>query len=188
MTLEEKTKFIAENKSKNYLFVSPRAIQGGAVLVCDYETLELYESMDENTEKFAEREIVNLVSTAKCNKSAAQNYLNLTLIFCGNFHDLPDNIGRPTDFIMNNKEKFVAVYKYVKNTEQVEFFVGFAQSKTIYNYGYLYLNLAKLLDEFDKNNIKYEIDTAQDRNIPSAYIDERITKFLISYSPEKVES
>lgn len=51
MTLEEKAKFIEESKEKNYLFISPRIIKGGATLVGSYETLELYESMDENTKK-----------------------------------------------------------------------------------------------------------------------------------------
>ena len=53
MTLEEKAKFIEESKEKNYLFISPRIIKGGATLVDSYEALELYESMDENTKKFA---------------------------------------------------------------------------------------------------------------------------------------
>lgn len=57
MTLEEKAKFIEKSKEENYLFISPRIIQGGATLVGSYETLELYESMGENTKKFAEKEI-----------------------------------------------------------------------------------------------------------------------------------
>ena len=56
MTLEEKAKFIEESKDKNYLFISPRIIQGGATLVGSYEALKLCESMDENTKKFAEKE------------------------------------------------------------------------------------------------------------------------------------
>ena len=47
MTLEEKAKFIEKSKEENYLFISPRIIQGGATLVGSYETLELYESMGE---------------------------------------------------------------------------------------------------------------------------------------------
>ena len=43
MTLEEKTKFIEESKEKNYLFISPKIIKGGATLVGSYEALELYE-------------------------------------------------------------------------------------------------------------------------------------------------
>ena len=62
MTLEEKAKFIEESKEKNYLFISPKIIKGGATLVGSYEALELYENMDENTKKFAEKEIVNLIS------------------------------------------------------------------------------------------------------------------------------
>ena len=174
MTLEEKAKFIEESKEKNYLFISPKIIRGGATLVGSYEALKLYENMDENTKKFAEKEIVNLISNA-----------NYNLVFCGDFDDLPNNMGSPIDFIMKNKERIVAVYRYVKSTEERDFFIGFSQSETIYNYGYLYLSLAKLLEEFEKNNVKYEIDTTQDRFTPALYRDEAATRFAISYSPKK---
>ena len=185
MTLEEKAKFIEESKEKNYLFISPRIIKGGATLVGSYETLELYESMDENTKKFAEKEIVNLISSSNYNDKEEKDYLNFNLIFCGDFDDLPNDMGSPIDFIMKNKGKIVAVYRYVKNTEQREFFVGFAQSETFYNYGYLYLSLAKLLEQFEKNNVKCEIDTTVDRYAPTMYRDDTVTNFVISYSPKR---
>ena len=42
MTLEEKAKFIEDSKEKNYLFISPKIIKGGATLVGSYEALEKY--------------------------------------------------------------------------------------------------------------------------------------------------
>lgn len=185
MTLEEKAKFIEDSKEKNYLFISPKIIKGGATLVGSYEALELYESMDENTKKFAEKEIVNLISNANYNDKEVNKYLKFNLIFCGDFDDLPNDMSSPIDFIMNNKERIVAVYRYVKSTEQREFFVGFAQSETIYNYGYLYLSLAKLLEQFEKNNVKCEIDTTADKFAPAIYRDDTATNFVISYSPKK---
>ena len=101
------------------------------------------------------------------------------------FDDLPNDMGSPIDFIMKNKERIVAIYRYVKNTEQREFFVGFAQSETINNYGYLYLSLAKLLEQFEKNNVKCEIDTTVDKFAPTMYRDDTATNFVISYSPKK---
>jgi hypothetical protein len=185
MTLEEKAKFIEESKGKNYLFISPRIIQGGATLVGSYEALELYESMEKNTKKFAEKEIVNLISNANYNDKEVKDYLNFNLIFCGDFDDLPNDIGSPIDLIMKNKERIIAVYRYVKSTEQREIFFAFVQSETIYNYGYLYLSLSKLLEEFEKNNVKYEIDTTEDRFTPALYRDDTATRFVISYSPKK---
>ena len=185
MTLEEKVKFIKESKEKNYLFISPRIIRGGARLVDSYVTLELYENMDINTEIFAEKEIVNLISNANYNDTEGKASLDFNLVFCGDFDDLPNNMGSPIEFIMENKERIVAIYKYVKSTEQREFFIGFAQSETIYKYGYLYLNLAKLLEEFEKNNVKYKIDITEDRYTPSSYRDDAATRFVISYSPKK---
>lgn len=185
MTLEEKAKFIEESKEKNYLFISPKIIKGGATLVESYEELKLYENMDENTKKIAEKEIVNLISNANYSNEEASNYLNFNLVFCGDFDDLPDDMGSPIDFIMKNKERIVAVYRYVKSTEERDFFVGFVQSETIDNYGYLYLSLAKLLEEFEKNNVKYEIDTTEDRFTPALYRDDIATRFVINYSPKK---
>lgn len=179
MTLEE----------KNYLYISPSIIKGGARLISNYDTLKLYENIDDNTSKFAKKEIVNLISKTNYKNEEAKRYLNFNLIFCGDFDDLPNNMGSPIDFIMNNKERIVAVYKYVKDTEQREFFIGFSQTETIYKYGYLYLSLAKLLEEFNKNKVKYEIDTTVDKNTSSLYRDDTSTKFVISYSLEnKLES
>lgn len=186
MTLEEKIKFIEENKNKNYLFISPKIIQGGATLVGSLEALELYENMDENTKKFAEKEIVNLISNANYNHKETKNYLKFNLIFCGDFDDLPKT-GRIVDFIMNNNERIVAVHRFVKSTEEKELFVGFSQSETIYNYGYIYLNLTKLLEKFEKNNIKCEIDTIEDRFSPAMYRDNTATNFVISYNPKLKE-
>ena len=185
MNLEEKAKFIKKSSKKNYLFISPKIIKGGATLVESYETLELYENMDKNTKKFAEKEIVNLISNANYYNKEEKNYLNFNLVFCGGLDDLPNDMGSPIDFIMENKERIVAVYKYVKSTEERKFFIGFSHSETIYNYGCLYLNLAKLLEEFEKNNVKYEIDTTQDRFTTALYRDDAATRFAISYSPKK---
>lgn len=187
MTLEEKTKFIEESKNKNYLYVSPTCIRGGARLVGNYKQLELYENMDANTLKFAEQEIVNLISTANYEQSNINNCLKFKLIFCGDFDDLPKT-GSFVDFIMNNNENMVAVYEYVKSAEQREFFVGFSQSKTIYNYDYIYLSLSTLIKEFENNNIKIEIDETVDRFAPAMYRDDSVTKFVISYYPKKIKS
>ena len=37
----------------------------------------------------------------------------------------------------------------------------------------------------EKNNVKYEIDTTEDRFTPALYRDDTATRFAISYSPKK---
>ncbi len=182
MTLEEKINFINENKSKNYLFVSPRHIQGGAVLVNSYATFNMYDKMNENTEKFAEEEIVNLVSSAN-NDNSASVELAFNLIFCGSFEDVDkSNCKGFDDFLKKNKDKIVAIYRYVKNSYQRNFFVGFSQTETVYNYGYIYINLAKLLDLFEQNDISYNISNSYN---PYTQRDENITNFIFTYSKNK---
>ena len=61
--------------------------------------------MDENTKKFAEKEIVNLISNANYNNKEEKNHLKFNLVFCGDFADLPNDMGSPIDFIMKNKER-----------------------------------------------------------------------------------
>lgn len=185
MTIAEKTKIIEESKEKNYLYISPRIIKGGATLISSYETLELYESMNDNTKKIAEKETVNLISKADCENQEAKSYLDFNLVFCGDFDDLPKNMGSPTDFIMNNRDRIVAVYKYVTGTETRNFFVGFNQTETINKYGYLYLDLDKLLKVFENNNVNFEIQTNVDRYTPSINRDDSSTRFIISYTPKK---
>lgn len=185
MTLEEKVKIIEEGKEKNYLFISPRIIKPGAKLVENYETLNLYEEMEENTKKFAENVIVDLISNAKYTGEEVKRYLSFYLIFCGGLNDLPDDMGNMIDFLKQNKDRVVAVCRGLENTEERNFFVGFLQSETVNNYYYFYLNLAKLFEEFDKNNIKYDIDFKIDRTINALYRDDSVTRFVVSLSPKK---
>ena len=44
------------------------------------------------------------------------------------------------------------------------------------------INLRKFLSE---NNVKYEIDTTEDKFTPALYRDEAATRFAISYSHKK---
>ena len=160
-------------------------IRGGATLIESYEDLELYEHMDENTLKFAEKEIVNLISNAEYNNQEEKSYLDFNLIFCGDFDDLTNDLGSLTAFIINNKDKIVAVYRYIKETKTKEYFVGLTQTETINKYGYLYLSLEKLLTKFEENNVKYEVDTPINRYTSSIYRDDTSTRFIISYTPQK---
>ena len=169
MTLDEKVKIIEEGKEKDYLFISPRIIKPGAKLVENYETLNLYEKMAENTKKFAENVVVDLILNANYTGEEVKRYLSFYLIFCGDFNDVPDVMGTMMDFLEQNKD----------------FFVGFLQSETVNNYYYFYLNLAKLFEEFDKNNIKYDIDFKIDRSINALYRDDSVTRFVVSCSPKK---
>lgn len=185
MTLDEKVKIIEEGKEKDYLFISPRIIKPGAKLVENYETLNLYEKMEENTKKFAENVVVDLILNANYTGEEVKRYLSFYLIFCGGFNDLPDDMGNMMDFLEQNKDRIVAVCRGLKDTEQRNFFVGFLQSETVNNYYYFYLNLAKLFEEFDKNNIKYDIDFKIDRSINALYRDDSVTRFVVSCSPKK---
>lgn len=184
MTIEEKANFIKENKNKNYLFLSPRIIQDGATLVTNSETLELYENMDYNTSKFSEQEIVDLISSANDNDIELKKYLYLNLVYCGDFDDLPKDLSNPVDFILNNRDKIVAIYRYIKSSEEKERFAGFVQRYTINTYGFMYLNFAQLLEEFEKNNVSYTIDTSVDKNTPIAYRYGAATRFVLSYEPK----
>lgn len=185
MNIEDEVRFIEKAKNKKYLLLSPRGIRGGVKLVNNHKTMELYKNMDRNTIEFANIEIVDLISKANYDKEEAKNDLKLKLVFDGDYDDLPEELNNPIDIIMAVKDRIVAVYDYVESTEERKFFVGFSQTETIYNYGHLYLNFAILLEEFDNNNIKYNIDITKDMHIRSIYRDDSVTNFVISYNPKK---
>ena len=183
MTVEEKIQFIKEQKEKNYLQICPNIIQSGITLVNNFETLELYENMDINTIKFAEEQIVNLLSNSRDNEEI-KKYLDLSFIFCGDYKELEKCEKLSTDLLIDCSEKIVAVYKYVKSTESRSYFIGFEQHETINNYGYIYLNFKLLLDELKKNNIKYNIDVDTQMYNPYSYGEKKFN-FIMSYSKEK---
>lgn len=70
LTREEMINKINEYKEKNFLIISPRMIQGGANLVTDYHTLQLYENKEIVTRNFVNELIVNLM----CNNEEKKKF------------------------------------------------------------------------------------------------------------------
>ena len=118
MTLEERKRMIKELSKKYNIYISPRMIQRGMGLVHDSDSLTLFEKMDENTRLFAEKTILDLCSSSKRNDDEAQSHLSVSLVFDGDFSEFLENIGPIEDFIINNKDRFIAIYKYVESTEE----------------------------------------------------------------------
>ena len=174
MTLEEKVNIIKENKNKKYLYISPRIINGGANLINNYDTLELYQNMDENTSKFAEKAMVDLMS--QTDDDMVKDYLNLNLVFCGDFNDLPEGSINFNNFMLNNIDKIVAIYNCLPDLNQKN---NLAETKKIY------LSLAKLLEIFKENNIEWKIDESINKSGPYIIHNNPTTKFSISYYSKK---
>ena len=187
MNIDDKIKRIQENQEKNYVYVSPRMFTNGARLATNLESLNLFDNMNENTKNFAEDKIVNLISNANINDKEISEVLRFNLIFQGTIFDLPDDLGNTIDFILNNRERIVAVYKYVESTEERKFYLKYPRTETYYNYGYLYISLDELLKEFEEKGISYKIDEKNDIDgyMRTAYRDDTETKFVISYNPKK---
>ena len=185
MMVEDKPWEINDFKDLKYLYISPRIIQNGAKLVNDEESLELYKKIEENTIKFAEKLIVDLASSAYYKRQEVEDYLKLKLIFCGDFDDLADKSLNSIDLIFDNKDKIIALYNYAKNSEFKHFFECFPQTETINDHGYIYISFSRLLEEFDKNNIDYEIDINVDRYASLLNKDAMSTIFVIKYNPIK---
>jgi len=171
---------VEADKEKNYLFISPRCIEGGAVLVNSYETLKLYENIDSNTLKFAHQEIFDLMQSAKSENGKAKKYFEFTLIFCGDFDDIESAPTDFSEFVNSTKKRIIAIYNYVEDVGKKEIFIDFSQTEAVYKCGFVYLDLKKLLEEFRKNDIKCEICTIQNSYRHISYVNERLTQFVIS--------
>lgn len=55
--------------------------------------------MKENTKKFAENVVVDLILNANYTGEEVKRYLSFYLIFCGGFNDLPDGMGNMMTFL-----------------------------------------------------------------------------------------
>lgn len=141
--------------------------------------------MKKNTRLFAEREIANLITKTKDNESEEKKILRFNLVFCGGFDNLPSELGNPVEFIMNNKERIIAIYKYVQSREERKYFIGFEQTEMINHYGFVFIKLDQLLELLAEHDIEYKVDETIDRYTPSYCRDDSETKIIISYNPKK---
>lgn len=171
MTLEEKIKFIKKCEDENNLFISPNIIQGGAILVDSFETLKLYNNMSINTDKFIEELL------QKFKYRSDSQVIDFSLVFCGDFEDLPNKRVDFIDFIKDNRDRIIIVYKFIKSVEKRDIFCGFNQFELVKNYDYIYLNFSQMLDGFEKNDIEFNIDYND--------CNDSFTRFIICYNPKK---
>lgn len=185
MNIEEKIKLMKDNKEKNYCFLSPFFIQKEATIGDTKDTIDLYINMEDNTKKFADNIITDFIIDAAELGIGKDSSINLKLAYAGDWNDYPDNISEFPDFIIKNKDKIVAIYKYVNSVRTEDYFFLYPRTYSSNNYAYLYFNLGTLLTLFDQNNIDYEIATTIDRSIPSLQRNDEYTQFILHYNPLK---
>ena len=166
------------------LYISPKGIKWGANLSLNYSSNLLLESMDENTQKFANLVITNLVSLFENNPEHAIDYLDFNLVFCGSVEEIQNNITFE-EFIKNNSDKIIAIFKSVKSSDTKSFIVDFVQTETDYKYDYIYLKLSKLFEVFNSYGIEYKVDTTPRVQQQGIYNDEASTRIIVSYTPQK---
>ena len=185
MNIEEKIKLMKDNKEKNYCFLSPFFFLKEATIGDTKDTIDLYINMEENTKKFADNIITDFIIDAAELGIGKESSINLKLAYDGDWNDYPDNISEFPDFIIKNKDKIVAIYKYVNSVRTEDYFFLYPRTYSSNNYAYLYFNLGTLLTLFDQNNIDYEIATTIDRSIPSLQRNVEYTQFILHYNPLK---
>lgn len=179
--IEMLAKKIKEFEGKYYISVSPRMMQGNGGLIRDYESLALYEAREENTEKFVEKQATDLITKSYRNNGEAEDIITLGLVYEDGWDDFPDDDLPFEEFIMKYKDKFLAVYRYVKSTEERSYFIGFLHRETVNNYGEIYLDFGKLLELLKENDISCTLYTPEDTYISSHYRDDFAIKFTLSY-------
>ena len=189
MTYKEQAKMLAEKlkefEDKYRIRVSPRIIQRTGSLIHNYNGVALYEAREENTDNFVREQVTDLITKAYRNNGEAENTITLELVYKDGWDDFPETIFPFEDFIMKYKDKLIAVYKYVESTEERSYFVGFTHTETINKYGYMYLDLAKLLELLKENDITWSLDTTKDLYGSYAYRDDSDIKFKLSYGKKK---
>lgn len=185
MTFEEKLKRIKRSDEKNYLLISPSLIEPAGSLVDSDETLELYSHIEDNTKEFVRKIMAKLVNNAKYYGREDKITVNLGLIFDGNFKSIFDYFNSPEDFIINNKEKIIAIYAYPILDRENTYLEDYYLEEEIQGFGYIYISLEELLSTLDKNNFKNMIDIDANHNWNTTGDNKLLTSFVISYTPEK---
>ena len=185
MTFEEKLKRIKRSDEETYLLISPRVIEPAGSLVDSDETLELYSHIEDNTKEFASEIMTKLVRNANFYEREDKITVDLGLIFCENFNNIFDYLSSPGDFIINNKEKIIAIYAYPILDRESDYLEDYYLEEEIQGFGYIYISLEELLSILDKNNFKYMIDVDAKRDLDMIGNDKLMTSFVISYTPEK---
>lgn len=185
MTFEEKLKRIKRNDEKSYLLISPSVIEPVGSLVDSDETLELYSHIEDNTKELAKEIMTKLVNNANYYEREDKITVNLGLIFDGDFKSIFDYFNSPEDFIINNKEKIIAIYAYPILDRENTYLEDYYPEEEIQGFGYIYISLEELLSTLYKNNFKYMIDVDANHNWNTTGNDKLLTSFVISYPPEK---
>ena len=147
-----------------------------------------------NTKEFADDIIFSLMETAAEYGIYGEKKINLKLAYSGDMKEYPDKISEFPNFVFRNKDKFVAIYEYVKGEITENYFLSFSRTESYYDYGHLYFKLDTLLELFDKYGVYYNIITTMDKSIPSLHRKDDYTQFIIgtdpsikSYNEEKEE-
>mgnify|MGYP005768435471 CR=1 FL=1 len=185
MTFEEKLKRIKRSDEETYLLISPRVIEPAGSLVDNDETLELYSHIEDNTKEFAAQIMNKLVNNANFYEREDNTTIDLGLIFCGDFNNIFDYLNSPGDFIINNKEKIIAIYAYPILDRESDYLDEYYLEEEIQGFGYIYISLEELLSILDKNNFKYMIDVDAKRDLDKIGNNKLLTSFVISYTPDK---
>lgn len=183
LTREEMINKINEYKEKNFLIISPRMIQGGANLVTDYHTLQLYENKEIVTRNFVNELIVNLM----CNNEEKKE-IPFHVIFCGDFDDLADCLSF-SNLLEAKQEKVVLIYSILDYVETRKYFIDFPQQTTINHYRQIYLDYSLFVSLLKENNIDIEVlkNEHQLARIPACYRDDTLTTFVLSNQKEKID-
>lgn len=173
-------------EGKSSFIISPRLIQKVSIFD-EQNSLELLEKMEENTTKFAKKLISKLISTTTFGDEEVKKYLDFHLILCDDYENLPKGIDDPIKYIMDNKEKVIAIFEYIKSSEQIKFFTDYmlANTKQINNYAKVYLDFEKLLKILEIGDITFNVYNPEDRYGLLDRKDEAVTNFVVSYNPKK---
>ena len=145
-----------------YSYISPISIRTGVEI-----EKGLLKDMKENTEKFI------------CNEVSPNNSFVLKLIFRGSLSELPENLSEFPEFVMNNKEKIIALYKYVTGSNRRWKFYGYPYEETDVEYNYIYVDFATIINVFELNGYTCEI-TEPIKSSQSIYNDALETRFVVS--------
>ena len=172
LTLREKIQMIEKMKEKKYSLITAQEIKKCKTLVYDSQTLDMYLSKEEETQKFAEKMIVDF-----CMGGEVEKPLSVRIIYEASIAEVP--YLSPNELLECHPDKITLVYPELQYTETRISSYDEYDDTEIEHYQYHYLDFQKLVSTFSENGINVKIKAEPIFDPRRAYRDQTLTTLLM---------
>lgn len=172
LSLKEKIQMIKKMKERKYSLITSQEIKKCKSLVYDSQTLDMYLSKEEETQKFAEKMIVDF-----CMGGEVEKPLSVRIIYEASVAEVP--YLSPNELLECHPDKITLVYPELQYTETRISSYDEYDDIEIEHYQCHYIDFQKLISIFAENEINVKIKAEPAFDSRRAYRDQTLTTLLM---------